>query len=187
MTLTYGTDEWLQAYDDVVKERAAATSPPYIMGTPEWIAVFEKELMNDAKYKDVAKTWEGSVTIHILPKPEIGVIDDLFIFMDTWHGETRFVRIVPSEIGEAGDFVITGEYEVWKSVLSKELDPIKAMMTGKLKLRGDLPTMVKSVKSTQRMVEIVASVDARFPDELSVDEIADIRQFFEDTREEFGI
>ncbi len=186
MALTYGTDEWLQAYDEVVKERSAA-GPPFLMGTPEWIAVYEKLVQEDATYKEAAKTWEGSVVIHVLAKPEIGLDIDLYIFMDLWHGDCRFMRIVPPEAGEAGDFVITGEFERWKQVMKKELDTTKGMMQGKLKLKGDLPTIVRAVKAAVRLVEISNMIDTVFEDEASPEEIEGLRAFVKEASEKFGI
>jgi putative sterol carrier protein len=61
-------------------------------------------------------------------------------------------------------FCITGEYSQWKQVLLKELDPIKGMMQGKLKLKGDLPTIVRYVKAAQELVNAASRVDTEFLD-----------------------
>ena len=37
-------------------------------------------------------------------------------------------------------------------MLRRELEPIKGMMQGKLRLKGDLPTMVRQVKAAQELV-----------------------------------
>ncbi len=186
MALEYGTDEWIQAYNEIVKERSAG-GPPYIMGTPEWVAQYEKMIQEDAEYKEAAKTWEGSVVIHILPKPEIGLDKDIYMYMDLWHGDCNYVRIVPPEVGEAGDYVITGEYERWKAVMAKELDTVKGMMQGKLKLKGDLPSIVRSVKAAARLVDLSASTNPIFPDELGPDKIEELRSFLHEASEKFGI
>jgi putative sterol carrier protein len=186
MALTYGTDEWIQAYDELTKERMAG-GPPYIMGTPEWVATYEKLVREDANYKEVAKTWEGSVIIHVLAKPEIGLDIDLYIFMDLWHGDCRYMRIVPPDVGEAGDFVITGEFERWKSVMKKELDTVKGMMQGKLKLKGDLPTIVRAVKAAVRLVDISNMIDTIFPDEATPEQTEELRAFVKEASDKFGI
>jgi putative sterol carrier protein len=186
MALTYGTDEWLQAYEEMVKERSAG-GPPFIVGTPEWVAKYENLVQNDADYKEAAKTWEGSVVIHILKKPEIGLDIDLYLFMDLWHGDCRFIRIVPPDAGEAGDFVITGEYERWKQVMKKELDVVKGMMQGKLKLKGDLPTIVRAVKAAVRLVELSTMIDTVFPDEAGPEVVEEIKSFVAEAAPKFGL
>ena len=70
-----------------------------------------------------------------------------------WNrGVCRDARMVKVDEALKAPFCITGEYARWKQVLRKELDPIKGMMQGKLKLKGDLPTIVRAVKAAQELV-----------------------------------
>ncbi len=187
MALTYGTDEWNQAYDALVKERQESQSKPFVMGTPEWVAQYEELIQKDAEYREAAKDWEGSVVIKILAKPEIGLDKDLYMFMDLWHGDCNYVKIVPAEVGDAADYVITGEFERWRAVMAKELDTIKGMMQGKLKLKGDLPTIVRAVKASARLVDLSASTEPKFPDELDAAGIEELRALLKRAEDEFGI
>ena len=50
-------------------------------------------------------------------------------------------------------------------MLRKELEPIKGMMQGKLKLKGDLPTIVRAVQAAQELVNSAAKLDTKFLDE----------------------
>ncbi len=186
MDITYGTEEWEKAYQEMVKERLAKVEKPYVMGSPEWVAVFEKNIQEDDTYKEVAKTWEGTVVINILGNPEIGLDEDTFMMMDLWHGDCRSIRLVPREAGEKGDYVLTGEFERWESVLKRELDVVKAMMQGKIKLKGSLPDIVRYVKASIRLVELGAQIETRFQTEMTEDERADFRKWFNELRSQFG-
>ena len=62
-------------------------------------------------------------------------------------------------------FCIAGEYARWKSVIRKELDPIKAMMQKKLELKGQMTTIVKYVNASKELVECATRVPTRFLDE----------------------
>lgn len=187
MPYTYGTPEWEAAYKAETEKRMASEPKPWVMGTPEWVGEYERVVQNDAAYKEAAKTWEGSVIIHILAKPDIGLDEDIFLWMDLWHGDCNYMRLVPKNIGENGDFVITGEFDRWKAVMAKELDPIKGMMQGKLKLKGDLPTIVRAVRAAQRLVELTGTLDTKFLDELSPDEMDKFRTTVRELRAEFQI
>ena len=46
-----------------------------------------------------------------------------------------------------------------------DLEPIKALMQGKLRVRGDLPKILRYVKGTQELAYIAGQVDTTFPDE----------------------
>jgi len=186
MAYVYGTEEWENAYRAMVKERFIKADKPYIMGTPEWVAAFEKLIREDDQYKEVAKTWEGSVVIHILAKLEVGLTEDIYMLMDLWHGDCRSVRMVPKETGEKADFVLTGEIERWQAVMKKELDVVKAMMQGKVKLKGSLPKIVRYVKASIRLVDLAAQIDTRFHLDISEAERQEYISWFNPLRSEFG-
>jgi putative sterol carrier protein len=187
MAYTYGTEEWENAYREEVGRRLASESRPFIVATPEWTAEFEGLVQEDADYREYAKEWEGSVALQINAEPEAGLDDDIFILMDLWHGDCRSIRIVPREAAERADYQITGDYAKWKAVLQKELDVVKAIMQGKLKLRGDLPTIVRNVKAATRLVELAGMVEGRFPDEMPEPEREKFRAWVKDMRGEFGV
>lgn len=187
MSYTYGTAEWEQAYRELVERRLAESEKPYIIGTPEWVAVYEKLIQEDALYKEAAKNWEGSVAIHILARPERGLDKDIYLFMDLWHGDCRFARLVPQEVGKSADFVLTGELERWEAVISGELDTIKAMMQGKIKLKGHLPTIVRAVKAATRLVKLAGQIETKYISQLSGTEIDSLRTLQAGLGAQFGI
>ncbi|HSW36352.1 MAG TPA: SCP2 sterol-binding domain-containing protein [Candidatus Limnocylindrales bacterium] len=186
MAYTFGTEEWENAYGDLVKKRLAESKKPYIMGTPEWVATYEKLIQEDENYKEVAKTWEGSVVIHILANPAKGLDDDIYMYMDLWHGNCRYVKLVPRATGESADFVLTGEMERWEAVMKRELDTTKAMMQGKIKLKGSLPKIVRYVKASLRLTELSAQIDTRFHADMDEEERADYTSWFNALRTTFG-
>lgn len=184
MSFEYGTDEWESEYQAVVAERMK-NPPPYMYFSPEWAALWEKAIREDEQYRQSAATWEGSVVLHVEQAPEYGLDIDLFLFMDLWHGDCRSLRFVPQEAGEAGDFMISGSLERWMQIGKKELDTTKAMMQGKLKLKGDLPTIVRAIRPTQRLTELSVEVGGIFPTDFTDKEISEIRALCAELSEKF--
>ncbi len=187
MAYTYGTEEWEKAYQALVEERLASVEKPYVMGTPEWVAAYEKLIQGDAEYKEAAQAWEGTVVIHILAKPELGLEKDIFMMMDLWHGDCRSVRLVPAEVGMNGDYVLTGDLERWEAVMAKELDTTKAMMQGKIKLKGNLSTIVRYVKASVRLTDLAADIGSKFLTQLSDEERGKVIDLLNEVGAEFGI
>ncbi|MDD5712404.1 MAG: SCP2 sterol-binding domain-containing protein [Smithellaceae bacterium] len=186
MPYAYGTKEWEDAIAGLMSTSLATEKEPYLMGTPAWIAKYEQLLKNDELYKQVAATWEGTVVLHISAAPDLGLDEDLYIMMDLWHGECRSIRVVPKEAGEAGNYVIRGEYARWRQILLKELDPVKGLMQGKLKLKGELPTIVRYIKAAVRLVDVSASINTKLLDSLTPAEVADFRSWLSGLRAEYG-
>ncbi|HEX9236005.1 MAG TPA: SCP2 sterol-binding domain-containing protein [Actinomycetota bacterium] len=132
----------------------------------EWLDVYVDRINGSAEYREAAATWEGDISYVFEAEPDKGVPEEIWAWLDLWHGECRGARYgLPAEEGEKAKFIISAPYTRWKEVINKELDPIKGMMQGKLKLKGDLPTIVRYVKAANELVNLAASVPTEFVDE----------------------
>jgi putative sterol carrier protein len=130
----------------------------------EWLDAYVVRINESDAYRRAAATWEGDVS-YVL-EPDDGLEREVWLWFDLWHGECRDARYEPPvEEGERAKFIIRAPYSRWKEVIRKELDPVKGMMQGKLRLKGDLPTIVRHVKAANELVNLAASVPAEFADE----------------------
>jgi putative sterol carrier protein len=137
----------------------------FIPYSPEWADAFKSEINSSPKYKQAAEKWEGTVGLIVLAEPDKNVPDDTGVFMDLWHGEARDIQATTSTQAATADYVITGSYSRWKRIAKAELDPIKAIMTGQLKLKGNFPTLVRYSKASQELVNCTTRVAVDWPDE----------------------
>ena len=131
----------------------------------EWLKEYVERINGSPAYKEAAATWEGDVAYVIEAEPDKGVPETVWAWLDLWHGECRGGKLISPEEGEKAQFLIRAPYSRWKEVIRKELDPIKGMMQGKLKLKGDLPTIVRYVKASNELVNLAQTVQTEFPDE----------------------
>jgi putative sterol carrier protein len=131
----------------------------------EWVAAYKDAINANPEYKTGAADWTHGVVALIMKAQPPGLPADVGVWLDLDRGVCRDARMVKVEEALKAPFCITGEYARWKQVLRKELDPIKGMMQGKLKLKGDLPTIVRAVKAAQELVNSAGNVDSRFLDE----------------------
>jgi putative sterol carrier protein len=116
------------------------------------------------RYKDAAAKWEGTVGLVVLAEPDKNVPVDQGIFLDLWHGEARDVRVCSAGDAQKAEYVITASYSNWKRVATKDLDAIKGIMLGKLKLKGDFPTLVRYTKASQELTQCTTRVPVHWPD-----------------------
>ena len=131
----------------------------------EWLALYRQAINASESHREAAATWEGDLTYVIQAEPGVALEDDVCVWMDLWHGECRDARIVDMDTGVRAKFVIAAPYSRWKQVIRGELEPTKAMMQGKLRLRGDLPTIVQHVKAANELVHIAGVIPTEFLDE----------------------
>jgi putative sterol carrier protein len=132
----------------------------------EWMEEYKKQINISEGYKKAAATWTaGAVALVISAKPEIGINEDFGMWLDLHQGVCRDAKKVALEEAQKAPFCITSDYARWKQVIRKELEPVKGMMQGKLKLKGDLPTIVRYVKAAQELVECTTRIETKFLDE----------------------
>ncbi|MDP3178315.1 MAG: SCP2 sterol-binding domain-containing protein [Spirochaetaceae bacterium] len=134
-------------------------------GSVEWVAAYKDAINASAAYKSAAANWtHGVVALIVLANPP-SFPQDAGIWLDLDRGVCREAKLVSVDEAKKAPFCISGDYARWKQVVRKELDPIKGMMQGKLRLKGDLPTIVRAVRASQELVNSSGSVDTVFSDE----------------------
>jgi putative sterol carrier protein len=133
--------------------------------SPEWAQLFKDEINKSPVYKQAGKGWKWTVGLLVEAEPDKKFPESRGIVMDLFEGEARDVRIGGAADAQACDFVISGTYSRWKEVAQKELDATKGMLQGKLKLKGDLPTVVRYTKASQELTECTTRVPVTWPDE----------------------
>ena len=131
----------------------------------EFATAFKEEINRSAVYRQAGKGWKWTVGLVVEAEADKNFPDPKGIYMDLFDGEARDIKIVSAEDAGKCDFVISAPYSRWKQVMQKELDPTKGMMQGKLKLKGDLPTIVRYTRASQEMTECTTRIPVAFPDE----------------------
>ena len=84
------------------------------------------------------------------------------IYLDLWHGKCRSAELVDDPDSKSAEFKITADMDKWKDVLAGKLDPVKGMVTRKLKLDGNLVKIMQNVKAAQELVACATEVDTAY-------------------------
>ena len=131
----------------------------------EWTAAFKDAINANADYAKHGAGWtHGKVAYVAEPRPELGIEGCTAMVLDLHEGRCREAVLTDEERAQEADFVIFAEYERWREVLSGQVDPTKAMMQNKLKLKkGHLPTIVKYVLASKELVRSACTIDTDYP------------------------
>lgn len=123
----------------------------------EWLKGLDEKLNSDDKYAQVAKKWEGDIVIII--EPEGSLEEQITIYLDLWHGACRSVDYNPGlEKYPNPVFALTATYNNITAILTGKLDPMTAMMTNKLKVKGNLGYMMRNVPTVLDFVRCAREV-----------------------------
>ena len=131
--------------------------------TDEWFKAFVELINASREYRAAAADWEGDIAFLVEAEPDRGLPQDVWGLLDLWHGGCRSGGVIDAERGRAAAYILRASYSRWKEVVTGELDPIKGMMQGKLKVQGDLPAILRQVRAASELVELTQQIPTEFP------------------------
>ena len=142
----------------------------------EWMQVYRGLINDSAEYREAAHDWEGAVVYHFQAEPDKHLGEDVYGWFDLWHGECRDAKQITADEASAAQFIVSAPYSIWKQVIRKELEPMKAIMQGRLKMKGDLAKAVRYTKASLVLQDIATTVpDTEFLDELPPDRLQELK------------
>jgi putative sterol carrier protein len=131
----------------------------------EWAAAY-KDAINASDYRVAGAGWtHGAVALLVQKRPELGLESDVGIWLELDRGSCREARVVDGLEASSAPFVISAEYDRWKQVIHKELEPIRGIMQRKLEIQGNITALVRHVQAAKELVECAARVPTQFLDE----------------------
>ena len=133
-----------------------------MFATDEWAKALQVELNGSEAYKKAAAKWEGDFYFVIDKGP--GVPEDIYMYLDLWHGEAREAYKVEDQTEKTPAFTLRAPLEIWQGVLNKKIDPIRGIMTRQLQLQGNMMKIMKAPKAATELVASAAKVDTEWPE-----------------------
>jgi len=123
----------------------------------EWLEGLKTKLNADTRYHDIAKNWEGDLFFFI--EPDGNLKERLTFYLDLWHGTCRNVEYQPAADSHPNPaFTLTASYTDITSILTGKLNPMTAMMTSKLKVKGSMGYMMRNVPTVLDFVRVAQEV-----------------------------
>ena len=116
----------------------------------EWLNGFMDYLNSDEEYAKTASKWEGDLIFDI--HPEGALQEHLRIYMDLWHGKCRGGYFIPKDEEKDAKFILSAPFGNFVRILKGDLDPMQAMMTRKLKVKGNMAYMMRNVPTVLKFV-----------------------------------
>jgi putative sterol carrier protein len=121
-----------------------------------WIKVLSDQLNQSESYERSAKDWEGDFVFIV--GPDEAYPDTAYLYLGLYHGKSPSAAMVETAEERDVEFVISAPYSTWRRVIEGKLDPIQGMMTGRLKLSGNLMKIMRYPKAAQEIVACCAKV-----------------------------
>jgi putative sterol carrier protein len=128
--------------------------------TAAWLQALEAKLNSDEKYAQIAKNWEGDMLFIVQPGGNL--TQEFKYYLDLWHGKCRSAYLVGEQAEPKSTFTLQAPYENVIRLLKGELDPMQAMLTRKLGVRGNMAVLMRNVPTVLDFVRCCREVTDSF-------------------------
>jgi putative sterol carrier protein len=122
----------------------------------EWAEAYRTAINENAAYREAAKAWVGEILLLVrtpgAPGPSPGVLLELA------GGECQKATFHADAGSVASEFVYEGTPENWARLMRHEVDPVKAILDGTFRVRGNLAKLMRFTRAAKELVETAANV-----------------------------
>lgn len=129
--------------------------------TDAWIKRLGEECNNSESYRQAAKNWEGD--LYVVVEPEGRLQQAVYMYLDLYHGQCRQAFVPTDPAALTPEFYISGSVSAWKAIAEKKLDPMKALFTRQISLKGNMAKVMKNVKAANELVNCTTKFETEFP------------------------
>jgi putative sterol carrier protein len=122
----------------------------------DWANAYRDALNAEPEYAEAARAWEGDILL--LVRPDTDAPNGEGIHLDLFHGTCRAAAFVADPRTLTSEFVYEGNRADWARLLRHELDPVKAILDGTFRIRGNLAKAMRFTRAAKVLVETAAKI-----------------------------
>lgn len=135
-----------------------------VFPSEEWVAAWTSRCNASAAYLAAASGWDGVVALEIGPDDD-HLSEPLYVRLCAQDGQWTSFRFGPDRaLAEHPSFLLTARYATWKQLVRQEIDPVRAIMRGTVRVQGRLSELFAWSDSLQVMTGLAGQVDTIFAD-----------------------
>ncbi len=126
----------------------------------EWVQAAMVKLNSDARYAQIARNWEGDLAFQIDPSDTL--TEPVKLYFDLWHGKCRDAYVLDDSRTVQPTCWLNAPYHNYVRLLKGELEPMQALLTRKLSVKGPMAVLMRSVPTVLDFVRCCREVTDSF-------------------------
>lgn len=127
-----------------------------IFPNDDWAQALMVKLNSDERYNQIAQKWEGDM-IYVIEADE-NLSTPIMYYFDLWHGQCRDAYLVRDGQEVKAVFTLKAPYSNYVKLLKGELEPMQALMTRKISVKGNMAILMRSVPTVLDFVRCCREV-----------------------------
>ncbi len=127
-----------------------------IFPSAEWAEAFRAALNTNDEYRTAAAAWEGEILLRVAPASPGGAAPGVLLVLA--HGRCDAATFHSDAAKLASEFVYEGSRDSWARLVAGTLDPVKAILDGTFRIRGNLLKASRFTRAAKALVETAAQI-----------------------------
>lgn len=128
----------------------------------EWVVEYCKRLKESPDYNKAGKGWKDPILfkmVDVESLKEKPSFDSFILYLKDGICENCEMVKDPSK---TAPFKLTATYANWKKIIDGKVNPTQAMLTGQMKVEGNMALLLRYASAAIAMVKVAQSIPTRY-------------------------
>jgi putative sterol carrier protein len=132
----------------------------------QWVGAWVGLANESPEFEESGAGWDGAIGAVIEADPAGGLPETLYLRLDGREGKWLGYELGTDPASIEGAVVtLRAPYRRWRQLVAQELDPVKAVLQGKLRVRGSATAILRRIDSFAIVVRLAGEVETTFIDD----------------------
>jgi putative sterol carrier protein len=134
-------------------------------GTQAWADALRDEINASSEYRNAAAKWGAGFNGNLLFAFETdpALANPLYLFLKLGEGRCASAEFVHGPAHPEAGFALRAPFSLWREILERKTLAATAILTGKLRVEGEMLTLLKHAGANRALIHCTASVPTDFP------------------------
>ena len=157
--------------------------------TPEWLQVSEESYRANPMLRQTLAKMSVKICFNIRAEPAWGIEQDIIFGAFITQGDLeRLAFFSEEDARNEVEFILAATPQEWKKLLRKESKFVTDFLLGRVTLeQGSKVGILGIAHHADALIDALTPVPLQFPDEMSVEQLAEYRSYVEEFRHELGV
>ncbi len=136
----------------------------FLFGTPEWCAALRDEINRSSEYRNAAAKWGAGFNGNLLFafEADAALGRALYLFLKLHAGRCDAADFVAGPSHPEAGFALRGPFSLWRDILERKTLAATAILTGKLRIEGEMLTLLRHAGANRALIHCAASIPTEF-------------------------
>jgi putative sterol carrier protein len=157
--------------------------------TPEWLKISAESYQANPRFQQGLAKLTLKVFFNIKAEPAWGIDQDVIFGAFITQGDLEKLAFFSEEDArEEAEFILAATPQEWKRLLRKESKFVTDFLLGRVTLeQGSKVGILGIAHHADALIDALTPVPLQFPDEMSVEQLAEFRSYVDEFRRELGV